>query len=153
MSAFHLAPFNVARFGAPIDAPDSQVFRQALDRALAVASPGFDWRATGIGFDFESPAQDIDPMILADLSVWESAETLAAFSYRSHHGDFVKHRERWFEAPSQANLTRGWIPAGSLPRRTEAFARLEPFNADGPTDHAFDFHNRYPAPTLRDPVT
>jgi hypothetical protein len=155
MSAFHLAQFNIARLAAPIEAPASREFREALDRinALAEASPGFVWRATGTGFDSESPAQDIDPMILANLSVWESAETLAAFSYRSGHGHFVKYRERWFEPATEAYLTMWWIPAGSLPNREEAFARLQQFNAHGPSAQAFDFRNRYPAPTLTDPVT
>ena len=82
MTGFHLAQFNIAHLSAPIDAPQTTEFREALDRinALADASPGFVWRATGTGFDSEIPAEDIDPMILANLSVWESAEALAAIT-------------------------------------------------------------------------
>jgi hypothetical protein len=37
MSGFHLAQFNVARLTAPIDAPRTREFREALDRINAVA--------------------------------------------------------------------------------------------------------------------
>ena len=88
MSGFHLAQFNVARLAAPIDAAANDEFREALDRinALAEASPGFIWRATGAGFDSEVPATGDDPLDLTNLSVWESAEALAAFAYRTGHG-------------------------------------------------------------------
>jgi hypothetical protein len=154
MSGFHLAQFNIARLAAPIEAPESLEFREALGRIndLAEASPGFIWRATGAGFDSELPADDIDPMILANLSVWESAETLAAFAYRSAHGHFLKHRERWFEPATEPYQAMWWIPAGTLPDRAEAFARLEHLRAQGPTAEAFDFRMRFPTPALTDPV-
>jgi Domain of unknown function (DUF3291) len=148
MSGFHLAQFNIARLIAPIEAPESAEFREALDRinALADASPGFVWRATGTGFDSEIPADDIDPMILANLSVWESAERLAAFAYRSAHGGFVKRGQAWFEPADLPQVAMWWIPAGTLPTRDEAFARLKRLRTDGPSEHAFDFKSRFPAP-------
>ncbi len=155
MSSFHLAQFNVARLSAPIDAPQTAGFRDALDRinALAGASPGFVWRATGTGFDSEIPAQDIDPMILANLSVWESVEALAAFVYRSGHTHFVRNGKQWFEPSDRAYQVMWWIPAGSLPRRDEAFGRLEQIRAHGARADAFDFRTRFPVPALTDPVT
>ena len=150
MSAFHLAQFNIARLSAPIDAPRTAEFREALDRinATAEASPGFVWRATGTGFDSVIPADDIDPMILANLSVWESAAALAGFVYRSAHSHFVKHGKRWFEPSAGAYQVMWWIPAGALPARAEAFERLDRLNAEGPTHQAFDFRTRFPAPSL-----
>ena len=148
MSGCHLAQFNVARLIAPIEAPQSAEFREALDRinALAEAAPGFVWRATGTGFDSEKPADDIDPTILANLSVWESAEALAAFAYRSAHGGFVQRGRLWFEPGAEAQVVMWWIPAGPLPTRAEAFARLERLRAEGASDQAFDFKTRFPAP-------
>ncbi|HEX3367887.1 DUF3291 domain-containing protein [Phenylobacterium sp.] len=148
MSGFNLAQFNIARLIAPIEAPASAEFREALDRinALAEASPGFVWRATGIGFDSEIPADDVDPMLLANLSVWESAEALAAFAYRSAHGGFVKRGDAWFEPSDLAQVVMWWIPAASSPTRAEAFARLDRLRAEGPSAHAFDFKSRFPAP-------
>ncbi len=154
MNDFHLAQFNIARLAAPIAAPQSAEFREALDRinALAEASPGFVWRATGAGFDSEIPAEDIDPMILANLSVWESAESLAAFVYRSGHGHFVQHRERWFEPATADYLVMWWIPAGLVPGRVEAFGRLEHLKLHGARAHAFNFGSRYPAPITLEPA-
>ncbi len=148
MSAFHLAQFNIARLAAPIEAPGSAEFRDALDEinATAETSRGFVWRARGAGFDSEIPAEDIDPMVLANLSVWESVETLAAFAYRSAHSHFVKHRDRWFEPATRVYQTLWWIPAGDLPDRAQSFARLEYLQAHGPTAYAFDFRNRFAAP-------
>lgn len=147
MSGFHLAQFNIARLSALIDTPEIAEFREALDHvnALAEASPGFVWRATGAGFDSEVPAEDIDPMILANLSVWEDAEALAAFVHRSGHGHFVKHRERWFEPATQAYQAMWWLPAETLPTRAEAFDRLEHLRTHGASAHAFDFRTRFPA--------
>jgi hypothetical protein len=152
MSSFHLAQFNVARLAAPVDAPQSSEFREALDRinALAEAAPGFIWRATGAGFDSEKPAEDIDPMILANLSVWTSVEALAAFAYRTGHGHFVKHRRLWFEPATRAYQAMWWITAGTLPDRLDAFARLDHLTVNGPTAHAFDFRTRFPAPAFMD---
>ena len=148
MNGAHLAQFNVARLAAPIDAPESAEFREALDRinALAEASPGFVWRATGQGFDSEAPAGDIDPMILANLSVWESAEALAAFAYRSAHGGFVRRGRLWFEPATQPQIVLWWIAASHIPSRAEAFGRLDHLRAHGPSVHAFDFKSRVPAP-------
>ena len=152
MSGFHLAQFNVARLAAPIDAAANDEFREALDRinALAEASPGFIWRATGAGFDSEVPATGDDPLDLTNLSVWESAEALAAFAYRTGHGHFVKHRERWFEPATTAYQVMWWVPAGTRPTRDEAFARLGRLRAGGPSADAFDFKSRVPAPSFTD---
>jgi Domain of unknown function (DUF3291) len=147
MSGFHLAQFNVARLIAPIEAAESAGFREALDEinALAEGSPGFVWRAIGAGFDSEIPATDVDPMLLANLSVWESAEALAAFAYRSAHGGFVKRGGAWFERSDLPQVVMWWIPAETLPTRDEAFARLERLRAEGPSEYAFDFKTRHPA--------
>ena len=155
MSGFHLAQFNIARLSAPIDAPRTAEFRDALDRinALADASPGFVWRATGTGFDSEIPADDIDPMILANLSVWESAEALAAFAYRSDHTSYLRRGKQWFEPSDGAYQVLWWIAAGGLPSRDEAFAKLEQLRARGASIDAFDFRTRFPAPAFTDPVT
>jgi hypothetical protein len=154
MSGFHLAQFNIARLSAPIDAPETTEFREALDRinALADTSRGFVWRAVGTGFDSEIPAEDIDPMILANLSVWESAEALAAFVYRSAHTHFVRNGKQWFEPSERAHQVMWWIPTGAIPSRDEAFAKLEHIRSHGASVTAFDFHSRFPAPALTDPV-
>jgi len=154
MSGVHLAQFNVARLAAPFDDPQIAEFREALDRinALAEASPGFVWRAVGTGFDSHDPAIDIDPMILANLSVWESAEALAAFVYRSAHSGFVRRGRLWFEPDTEAQVVLWWIAAGATPTREEALERLDSLRANGPSARAFDFKTRFPAALTEEPV-
>ncbi|HEV2533146.1 DUF3291 domain-containing protein [Phenylobacterium sp.] len=149
---FHLAQLNVARLVAPFESPQIAGFRDNLDRinALAEASPGFIWRATGVGFDSDKPGGDIDPMIIPNMSLWESPEALAAFVYRSGHIEIFRQRHDWFEPTDQASFVLWWVPAGTLPQRLDAFARLDHLRAHGPTAHAFSFRARFPAPAPED---
>lgn len=150
MSAFHLAQFNVATLRAPIEAPESAAFREALDHinALAESQPGFVWRQTGEGFDSDHPAPDTDPNYLLNLSVWESAEALAAFAYRTDHREYVRRRAEWFHPHPGPSFVLWWIPTGAIPTGEEGAARLADLTANGPSDRAFDFRDRRGAPTL-----
>ena len=152
MSGFHLAQLNAARLRAPLESPQIVGYRDNLDRvnAIAEAAPGFLWRATGTGFDSHAAAQDIDPRILANMSLWESAEALAAFAYRSGHRHFVRDGHQWFERQDPPYMVLWWLPTGELPQRLDAFARLDHLRAHGPTLHAFDFRARFPAPVFMD---
>jgi hypothetical protein len=147
MSSLHLAQINVARLKAPLEAPESRGFAQALDHinALAEAQPGFVWRAVGEGFDSAAPVTGEDPQLLTNLSVWESLEALAAFAFRTEHRDFVRRRADWFEPASGPYLALWWAPAETRPDRTEGFARLDHLRAHGPSRFAFDFKTRFPA--------
>lgn len=147
-AAFHLAQVNVARLIAPMDDPRVKGFRDALERinALGEAQPGFVWRATGPGFDaLDLPGFD-DPLILTNASVWESAEHLAAFAYRTEHRLYVRRAREWFEEPAEPQVALWWIPAGHRPDLAECAARLSHLRANGPTCTAFDFKTRFPAP-------
>jgi heme-degrading monooxygenase HmoA len=145
----HLAQYNVATLKAPLEAAESAPFREALDRinALAEAQPGFLWRATGEGFDSARPAPAQDPLYLTNLSVWESAEALAAFAYRTEHRLFVRRRAEWFLPASGPPLVLWWIPVREIPTGAEGEARLADLAARGPTERAFDFTTRF-APSV-----
>jgi hypothetical protein len=150
MSGWRLAQFNLARLAAPYEDARIADFRDALDRvnALAEAAPGFVWRATGVGFDSDKPAGDIDERILPNMSVWETPEALAAFVYRSGHMAVLRRRHDWFEPQSDvAYQVLWWIPEGSLPSRLDGFARLDHLRAHGPSAFAFDFASRVPPPS------
>ena len=150
MSGFHLAQFNVATLKAPLESPEVAGFRDAIDRinALAEGQPGFLWRGDGEGFSSDQPAEGEDPLYLVNMSVWESAEHLAAFVYRTDHRTFVRDRLEWFLDHGEASFCLWWIPAGTIPRREEGVARLAHFQANGPSAYAFDFKTRIPAPDL-----
>jgi len=149
VTAYHLAEVNVGKLLAPIDDPRIAEFRDNLSRIndLADAQAGFVWRLQGAGND----ASDIKPDPNDDLqainaSVWESPEHLAAFAYRTEHRDFVRRRLEWFEPAKEAILAMWWVPAGHKPTVAECLERLAHLRAHGPTQHAFTFQQRFPAP-------
>jgi heme-degrading monooxygenase HmoA len=151
MTAHHLAQYNVTTLRAPLEAPQSAPFREALDHinALAEAQPGFVWRARGEGFDSAAPAPSQDPLYIVNLSVWESAEALAAFAYRTERRDYVRRRGEWFLPREGPSFVLWWIPAGHVPTNAECEARLADLAAHGPSARAFDFRTRVPEPDAR----
>jgi hypothetical protein len=148
VSGHHLAQFNFARLVAPLEDPRIDGFRLELDRinALAEAQPGFVWRMVGEG----DTATDIrafdDDLVLVNASVWQSAEHLAAFVFRSEHRAFLRQRRDWFEAIDEAYLVLWWVAAGHRPDLVECLERLSALQQCGATPHAFDFRTRFPAP-------
>ena len=150
MASFHLAQYNVTTLRAPLDAPQSAPFRDALDHinALAESQPGFVWRAKGEGFDSATPSAEQNPLYIVNLSLWDSAEALAAFAYRTEHRDYVRRRLEWFLPHQGPSFVLWWVPAGTIPTGAECEARLAELAANGPTERAFDFASRRPAPAL-----
>lgn len=147
MAGHHLAQINVARLIAPLDDPRIADFVANLERinALAESSPGFVWRLTGEGDNATDLAPFDDPMIIPNMSVWQSPETLGAFVYRSAHVEIMRRRREWF-APMDVFMALWWVPVGRLPTVEEAVLRLETLRRLGPTQDAFTFRDIFPAP-------
>src|ERR1700730_5665665 len=141
---YHLAQVNIARLLAPLDSPALADFVAQLApvNALADRSPGFVWRLQ----DATSVRPYDDPMILPNLSVWDSVEALKEFAYKSGHVVPLRDRAKWFERPQQAHLALWWIPAGHIPTVQEAVERLEFRRKHGDTAVAFSIATPYPAP-------
>ncbi|MBS0657153.1 MAG: DUF3291 domain-containing protein [Verrucomicrobia bacterium] len=145
---FHLAQVNIAKAKGPIDGPVMAEFVQALDEInrLAESSPGFVWRyqtEAGHAIDFQPFA---DPLILFNMSVWDSVANLKAYVYRSMHGQFFARRQQWFEPLSTPHMALWWIPAGTLPTPEDAKAAMERLEREGETVGAFTFRKLFPAP-------
>jgi hypothetical protein len=141
----HVAQLNVGRLRAPMGDPMIDDFRMNLEpvNALAELSPGFVWRlqdesgnATGIKA-FE------DELEIINLTVWESIEALADFTYRTGHAQILRRRREFFEAPAHPILCLWWIAEGTIPTADDAIARLEHLRAHGPTPTAFTFRHRF----------
>ncbi len=144
----HLAQVNLARMRAPLDHPLMAEFVALLDRinALADASPGFVWRLqTDAGNATAIRAYD-DERVLFNMSVWESIEALAAFTYESAHVGVFRRRREWFEPSADASLALWWLPRGSIPSVAEGRRRLAHLRRRGPTAVAFSFTSTFPAP-------
>ena len=148
MAAFHLATSNVARMRGAYDDPIMAGFVARLDplNALADSSPGFVWRyVTPEGDSTEAEVFE-DDLVLFNMSVWESIETLEQYVYHSDHVKAVQQRAQWFEKSTRAPMVMWWIEAGHVPTVQEAKARFDRLWSQGPSPDAFTFRNRYPTP-------
>jgi len=141
----HLAQLNVGRLRAPIDDPVIDDFRNNLEpvNALAEVSPAFVWRLQDDNGDATGIKAFDDDLEIVNLTVWESIDALADFTYRSGHIEFLRRRREFFEPPSQPILCLWWIPESTVPTVDEAIARLEHLRSHGPTPTAFTFRHRF----------
>ena len=148
MTAYHLAQLNVGTTLHLMDHPEMSGFVDNLDRnnALAERSPGFVWRLQDEAGSAVGIQVNENPHFIVNLSLWESAEALFDFVYRSAHTGIMAQRRQWFERPEEAYQALWWLPAGQLPSIEEALARLQTLRDKGPTPEAFTFKSRFPAP-------
>lgn len=126
--SFHLAQVNIALLRAPADDPVNASYMARLDElnALADASPGFVWRYLT---DSRDPAQREleDPLVLFNMSIWDSLAALHAYTYRSAHAEAYAKRRTWFVSSAPRAAT-GPIPtsrASGRSRRPDGFVEPE----------------------------
>jgi hypothetical protein len=150
VNSHHIAQLNIAQAKAPLDDPLLADFVAQLDavNALAEASPGFVWRLkSDSGNATDIRAYD-DPMMIVNMSVWESIDTLFDFAYRTSHTKVMNRRKEWFEPLAGPHMVLWWVPAGTVPTVEEAKRRLDHLTARGPTATAFTFKARFAAPEI-----
>jgi len=145
---YEIAQLNVARALAPLDSPQLAPFMARLGEinALAERSPGFRWRLQGESGDATEVRVWADPLVIVNLTVWETIDDLHAFTYRSDHKTVFARRFDWFERLDRPSTVLWWQPAGQIPTLDEALRRLELLDADGPGPEAFTFKQRFPPP-------
>jgi hypothetical protein len=149
---YQLAQANVAYALAPHDDPRLADYFCRLDEInqLADHSPGFVWRYLTDSRDLKQ-REFSDPRVLFNMSVWDSIEALHAYTYRTAHSEVYAARKRWFADEKAVvgghALAMWWIPAGTRPSVEEAKQRLEWITAEGPSERAFTFKQRFPPPT------
>jgi len=148
MSKYHIAQINIARMLAPIDDPVLADFVAQLPpiNALADQSRGFVWRLQSESGDATSIKVYDDDLVIVNLTVWESAESLREYVYKSAHRDVLRDRKRWFEKFDGPYYALWWIPAGQLPSAEEGRERLEYLRTHGDSAYAFSFKNLFPVP-------
>ena len=152
--SWHLAELNVGRILAPTDDPVVAEFMDNLDRinALAEQSAGFVWRLQTDDGNATSVHAFSDPMVLLNLSVWESVEALGESVYRSGHVEYLRRKREWFAKLGEAHLVLWWVPAGHEPTIDEAIERLEHLRAHGPSHEAFTFRTAVAPPGSEAPM-
>ncbi len=138
----HLAQLNVGRLLAPTDDPRVADFMNALDlvNGIGKRSPGFVWMMEGSGepgMGNTDAKIDGDPQFIANLTVWEDAESLEQFVWNTVHRRFYERRAEWFEVMGKMHLVMWWVPEGHKPSLAEALERLDHLNTHGDTAEAF----------------
>jgi hypothetical protein len=155
MPQHHLAQINIARLRHPIDDPRLKEFAAALGRinTLAERSPGFVWRYPAGDGHLDGSELLGDPLVVVNLSVWVSYQHLHDFTYRSHHGHFLRRRAEWFTKSPSPTTALWWIAAHDVPTPHQGLARLNHLRRYGPTPQAFTVRRRFHADgTLDQPV-
>jgi hypothetical protein len=136
LDGFHVAQANVARMRAPLDHPSMAEF---VARLAPDSWPGFVWRLQTEEGDATAIRAFDDPLILFNMSVWESLEVLKGFVYRGSHLEVFQERQRWFLPFDRIPHVLWWVRAGHRPTVEEAKARFESLWSLGPTERAFTF--------------
>ena len=147
MSRYHLAQLNVGIIKAPLESPVMADFVNNLDRinALAEASPGFVWRLQTEEGNATALRPTEDENFLVNMSVWEDADSLSQFVFKSAHVEIMRRRREWFERMVEAYLVL-WGPKGHVPTVDEALAKLARLREHGPSPEAFTFRTAFPPP-------
>ena len=148
MSDFYLAQINVGHLVAPLNSDQLTGFTSALNsiNTLADQSPGFVWRLQSEGGDATSIQVFDDELVIINMSIWESVESLKNFTYNSSHGQMIKRRQEWFEKFITSHLALWWIERGQFPTPEEGRQRLELLDTNGPTEYAFTFRKLFDKP-------
>lgn len=138
----HLAQLNVGHLVAATDDPRVADFMAALDlvNGLGRRSPGFVWMMEGSGEPGTGNTEAKiggDPLAVANLTVWEDAQSLEHFVWNTVHRAFYQRRAEWFELMGKQHFVMWWVPVGHRPTLEEALLRLDQLNKTGNTDHAF----------------
>ena len=145
----HLAQINISRLIAPLDDPRITEFVSQLEpiNALADKALGFVWRLQSESGNATDIAYNEDPLVIVNMSVWESIETLREFAYESNHREVFRDRAKWFEKAVKPGYCLWWIPSGHIPTVAEGRERLEHCQKHGATPHSFWFSQPFPQPT------
>ncbi len=145
---FRLAQINIGRLVAAIDDPRLADFVAQLDpvNALAEAAPGFVWRLQSSSGNATDVAYSDDPLVIVNMSVWESITALRDYTYASDHMKVFRERAKWFEKMDQPQYCLWWVSSGHVPTVAEGRERLEHYQTHGATPFAFWFSRSFPAP-------
>ena len=148
----HLAQVNVAKGRGFITSPVMASFVAATGAVnrIADAAPGFVWRMKGE--DENELAMQVfgDPLLVINMSVWESVEALRAYTYTTEHVEIMRRRREWFTRSEGPHLAMWWIAEGTTPTPQEGRDRLNLLRTHGSTEHAFTFSQVFGPPASLD---
>ena len=134
----HLAELNIARLRYPKGDPRVAEFFENLDRVNATAErmPGFVWRLKDEGGNATDNAFNADPLVIANLSVWETPAALERYVFQTVHTAFYRQRALWFEPMAGPHMVFWWVEPGSRPTFAEGAERIGSLAVKGLSEHA-----------------
>jgi len=143
----HLAHANVAEMRTAYDDPRMAGFVARLDplNAIADSSPGFIWRLDDDSTDEVAAGLFDAPLLIFNMSIWESVEALEDYAYKSGHIEAVRKRAEWFVIPTRSPFVLWWVEAGHIPTIEEAKTKFDLLWNFGPSQQAFTFSKRFAA--------
>ena len=146
MNHYRLAQINIAEAKAEMDTEVMAGFVARLENinALADSSPGFIWRLQSEDGDSTAIRVFDSALLLINISVWETLESLKNFVYKSAHVELIQDRDAWFDKFKSAHQALWWIPEEHIPTVEEGKERLEHIQLNGPTEYAFTFARPFP---------
>ena len=85
-----------------------------------------------------------DELMLINMSVWESVESLGDYVYRTDHAAYLRRRREWFERHQRSDRCFVVGSGRDIARLSpEAIERIDHLRANGPTPHAFTFRHPF----------
>lgn len=85
--------------------------------------------------------------MLVNLSVWKDLASLKEFMFKTHHADFMKRRNEWFERLAEINHVLWWIEEGHIPTVKEAEEKILYLRRHGDSPQAFSLRQTFdPSP-------
>jgi len=138
LNRMNIAQINISKLRYPKHSPEVDEFTKNISRInlLAQKCDGYVWHleeeSAGARY-FE------DPLMLANLSIWTSINDLRRFVYRTNHGDFVKHKTKWFKTIQKPVYALWWTQQKSGLTLDEGMERLKHLRAFGASQKAFTF--------------
>ncbi len=148
MAKYHLAQVNIALAKEEMDKKLMEGFVSRLDEINEKAddAKGFVWRLQTEDGDSTAIRVFDKPLLLVNMSVWESIDTLKDFVYASAHVELIRDRQAWFHKVVEAHQALWWIPAGHIPTTKEAKEKLEYIQKHRSTVEAFHFGKPFSMP-------
>lgn len=143
---FHLIHANIALMRDEFDSQQMSGFVSQMEVVgeIASQSPGF------VAQPYPADSGDVyNGRYLLNLSIWESVESLRAFTYAGRHAEFLKRRLEWFQKIDKPTYVLFWFPVGQVPSELEVSRRIQALTELGPTTYAFDFKHNFTAQEAR----
>ena len=135
----HLAELNIGKFKYPTTDVRMAGFMDNLDRinALAERAEGFVWRLKSDGSNNATDIRYGDNHFAVNMSVWKDAKSLEDYVFKTVHVQIYKRRGEWFEKMEMPHMVFWYVPEGYIPPLSEAIDKLEYYQRNGATEHAF----------------